>query len=70
MNVEVTIDPNICMASGNCSFWAKNTFDLPDDMNHSIVVDPRGDDIEKVLGAARACPTQAIKVWVEGDRLH
>ena len=68
--IEVTINPETCMASGNCSFWAANSFELPDDKTYSVVKDPYGDPIEKVLAAAKGCPTQSIKVFVDGDRIH
>ena len=47
------------MGSGNCSFWAGNTFDLDDD-GLAVVVDPEGDDPSKIQNAANGCPTQAI----------
>ena len=67
--IEVSLDATKCMASGNCSFWAPNTFTLPDDSAYSVVMDPEGDSIEKVLAAARGCPTQSIQVRVDGDRI-
>lgn len=70
MVVEVTLDPTKCMASGNCSFWAPKTFELPDNNAYSVVLKPLGDPIEKILAAARGCPTQSIQVKVDGDRLH
>lgn len=61
MALEIRIDREVCMGSGNCSFWAPNTFDL-DGEGKAIVVDPGGDDESKILGAADGCPTSAIKV--------
>jgi len=66
--LEIRIDREKCMGSGNCSFWAPNTFDL-DDEGKSIVTDPEGDDDEKVVLAAQGCPTQAISVWRDGDQV-
>jgi ferredoxin len=68
MALEIGIDREKCMGSGNCSFWAPNTFDLDDD-GKSIVTDPQGDDDEKVVLAAQGCPTQAISVWRDGEQL-
>ncbi len=68
MAVEIRIDREKCMGSGNCSFWAPSTFDL-DDEGIAIVVDPEGDSDEKVILAAQGCPTQAISVWRDGDQL-
>ena len=59
MPFSIEIDRTRCMGSGNCSFWAPNTFDL-DDEGLAIVVDPDGDDAAKIQNAANGCPTQAI----------
>ena len=56
------------MGSGNCSFWAPNTFDLDDD-GKSIVTDAEGDPEDKVVLAAQGCPTQAISLWRGDDRI-
>jgi ferredoxin len=68
MAVEIRIDREKCMGSGNCSFWAPGTFDL-DDEGISVVVDPEGDSDDKVILAAQGCPTQAIAVWRDGEQL-
>jgi ferredoxin len=68
--VVVTVNADTCMASGNCSFWAPHVFELPDEGDVTVVRDPAGDPIEKILGAAKGCPTQSIRVFVDGDRLH
>lgn len=47
------------MGSGNCSYWAVNTFDL-DDEGLAVVVNPEGDDLDKITNAERGCPTNAI----------
>ena len=68
MAVEIRIDREKCMGSGNCSFWAPGTFDL-DDEGVALVVDPEGDSDEKAVLAAQGCPTQAITVWRDGEQL-
>jgi ferredoxin len=68
MTIEIRIDREKCMGSGNCSFWAPATFDLDDD-GVAIVVDAEGDPEEKVVLAAQGCPTQAITVWRDGTQL-
>ena len=47
------------MGSGNCAFWAPATFDIGDD-NIAFVIDPEGDQEDKIRNAAEGCPTQAI----------
>jgi ferredoxin len=58
---RVTIDADRCVGSGNCVFWAPATFELADD-GVSVVLDPPGDDLERVTVAAEGCPTRAISV--------
>jgi ferredoxin len=59
--LEVDIDRDACMGSGNCVFEAPGAFDLDDD-SIATVVDPSAAPEEKVLAAARKCPTRAITV--------
>ena len=57
--MTISIDREKCMGSGNCAFYAPETFDIGDD-NLAHVLDPEGDPEEKVRLAAEGCPTQAI----------
>lgn len=66
--IDIWIDRDTCMGSGNCQFWAPNVFDL-DDEGTAFVIDPTGDPAEKVLLAAQGCPTQAISVFDAGDKV-
>jgi len=59
--MKISIDPEKCMGSGNCAFWAPATFDVGKD-NVAYVLDPEGDPAEKILLARDGCPTQAISV--------
>ena len=61
MALEVDIDRDACMGSGNCVYEAPGAFDLDDD-SIATVVDPASVPEEKVLAAARKCPTRAITV--------
>jgi ferredoxin len=61
MGLEVEIDRDVCMGSGNCMYEAPGAFDLDDD-TIAFVVDPSGAPEEKVIAAARKCPTHAITV--------
>ncbi len=58
---EIRIDRLRCIGSGNCGFWAPATFDLDED-GVAVVVNPDGDDDQRILNAARGCPTRAIEV--------
>jgi len=57
------------MGSGNCQFWAPNVFDLDDDTGIAVVVDPTGDPEDRVILAARGCPTGAITVFRDGAQI-
>ena len=66
--LDIQIDWDLCMGSGNCMFWAPNTFDLSED-GHAVVTDPAGDDEEKIRIAAQGCPVGAISLWRNGAKL-
>jgi ferredoxin len=65
MTLEIKIDREACMGSGNCAFYAPATFDLDDEMK-AVVIDPDGDAEERIRLAADGCPTRAISL-VEPD---
>jgi ferredoxin len=66
--LRIEIDTAKCMGSGNCSFWAPETFDLGDD-SVAFVTNPAGDDEDKIILAGQGCPTQAIAIWRGDERL-
>ena len=53
------------MGSGNCIFWAPDTFDLSDD-GHAVVTDAAATDEERLRIAAQGCPVGAISLWRDG----
>ena len=61
MAIEVEIDRDVCMGSGNCTYHAPGAFALDDD-GIAYVVDPSGAPEAAVRGAAQQCPTRAITV--------
>jgi ferredoxin len=61
MGLQVEIDRDVCMGSGNCVYEAPGVFDLDDD-SVAFVVDPTAASEDKVMAAARKCPTQAIVI--------
>ena len=68
MGLEIAIDREACMGSGNCSFWAPGVFDLDDD-GIAYVVDQAANTEEKVILAAQGCPTHAIAISRDGERV-
>ncbi len=68
MSLAIEINRDVCMGSGNCSFWAPGVFDLDDD-GVAIVTDPAGESEDKIILAAQGCPTQAISVSRDGEKV-
>jgi ferredoxin len=58
---EIRVDRSVCMGSGQCSWYAPNTFDQ-DDETIAIVVDPQGDPAEAIQNAVDSCPTRALSI--------
>jgi ferredoxin len=65
MGLQIDIDRDACMGSGNCVFTAPGVFELDDD-SIARVVDPEASPEEAVVTAARQCPTHAITVRQDG----
>jgi ferredoxin len=63
--LDIKIDLDRCMGSGNCMFWAPDTFDLSED-GHAVVVDATATDEERLRIAAQGCPVGAISLWRNG----
>ncbi len=63
--LEIRIDWDRCMGSGNCMFWAPESFDLGDD-GHAVVLDPAASTEERLHIAAEGCPVGAISLWRDG----
>lgn len=63
---EITVNRDTCMGSGQCTFYAPNTFDL-DDTDIATVTDPHGDSDEAIQQAIDVCPTRSIARTAKGD---
>lgn len=68
MGLDVEIDSEVCMGSGHCTYEAPGAFGLDED-GIAFVVDPCGSDEDRVIAAARKCPTHAISLRRDGVRL-
>jgi ferredoxin len=66
--VDVEIDWDRCMGSGNCVFLAPETFDLSED-GHAVVLDPEATDEARLRVAAEGCPVGAISLSKGGSTL-
>jgi len=58
---EIRVDRTLCMGSGQCCWYAPNTFDQ-DDETIAIVTNPEGDPDDAIRTAVESCPTQAISL--------
>jgi len=63
--LEIVIDEDRCMGSGNCVFWAPETFDLSE-AGYAIVLDPAATDETRLRIAAQGCPVGAISLSRDG----
>lgn len=67
MSENLTVDRDRCMGSGQCTFYAPNTFDL-DDLSIAIVTDELGDPEDKIQMAINVCPTRAIALAAAANK--
>lgn len=66
MALEIEIDRDVCMGSGNCTFTAPGVFGLDDD-SIAVVIDPSAAPRDQIVTAAQQCPTGAISVRDDGQ---
>jgi ferredoxin len=57
--MKITVDRAKCEGYGKCVQAAPKVFKL-DEKFISVVADPQGDADEKIMLAAKVCPTKAI----------
>jgi ferredoxin len=72
MTIEVSVDPDLCIGSGDCVRIAPQAFQIDEAAGVSVPLPGAGDvDVEVLLRAARTCPTQSIRlVAADGHVLH
>jgi ferredoxin len=63
--MKITVDRAKCEGYGKCVQAAPKVFKL-DEKFISVVLDPKGDSDEKIVLAAKVCPTKAIILEEEG----
>ena len=64
--MKITVDREKCEGYGKCVQAAPKVFKL-DEKFISVVLDPKGDADDKILLAAKICPTKAILLDEEGS---
>ncbi|MDO8483315.1 MAG: ferredoxin [Candidatus Limnocylindrales bacterium] len=72
MAVSVSIDPDLCVGSGDCVRLLPGAFELREDLGVSVPLPGALDaEIDLLVQAAYGCPTQAIRVVAaDGTVLH
>ncbi len=72
MVIEVSVDPDLCIGSGDCVRILPTGFRIDDAAGVSRPLDRAGTaDPEVLLEVARTCPTQSIRLVAEdGTVLH
>ena len=72
VGVSVTIDPELCIGSGDCVRLVPAAFELRDDLGVSVPRPGAADvAVDLLVRAAVGCPTQAIRVEADsGAVLH
>ncbi len=68
MGVEVKVDRSRCIASKACINTAPGAFAL-DEVRIATVVDATAEPVKTLVEAAEACPTGAIAVYRDGQKL-
>jgi ferredoxin len=63
VGASVSIDPDYCIGSGDCVRLLPDSFELREELGVSVPLPAAADtDLDMLVRAARACPTQAIGV--------
>lgn len=68
-NIEIRITRSKCISAATCVVYAPATFDL-DEEGIAIVKNGEWDKFEKVVAAAKSCPTYAIEVYLDGKKVY
>ena len=70
MTIEVTVDPDLCIGSGDCVRILPAAFQIDDVRGVSVPQPGAGDaDPDQLLLAARTCPTQSIRLVADGGEV-
>jgi ferredoxin len=71
MTIEVTVDPELCIGSGDCVRLVPAAFEIDESQGVSVpLAGAATSDVDQLVRAAMGCPTQAIRVVVDGEVLH
>ncbi len=65
MKIKILRDK--CISAATCVAIAPETFEL-DDEGKVVLKDPKGNDEQTIIDAAKSCPTQAIEIYGDDDK--
>ncbi|MDD5749925.1 MAG: ferredoxin [Patescibacteria group bacterium] len=65
--MKIKVDRELCTSVATCIAVAPNTFEL-DDEGIAIIKNPKGDDEETILQAAKSCPVDAIIIYDDDNK--
>ena len=68
-NIEIRILRDKCISAGTCTVYAPATFDL-DEEGIAIIQKGEWDRFEKIVAGAESCPTFAIEVYKDGEKVY
>jgi ferredoxin len=62
--MHIAVDYDLCEGHGQCLLAAPDVFDIPDDAEQVVLLNPDPPEVERdrVIRAAAMCPTQAIRI--------
>lgn len=66
--IEVEIDADLCIGTGNCVYFAPEVFEMGDG-GQATLLDPRARSLDDIVRAAQQCPIRAIRVRRDGEQL-
>jgi ferredoxin len=69
--LEVRIDHDVCMSSGECAFHLPAVFDVDDESGQGVVKEGAVASAteDQLVDVARRCPNFAISVFRDGEQL-
>lgn len=71
MDVAVTVDPELCIGSGDCARALPAAFQVDDARGVAVpLAGAATTEIGALLQAARGCPTQAIRIVRDAQVQH
>ncbi|MGY0071714.1 ferredoxin (plasmid) [Streptomyces sp. QTS137] len=64
--MSVSVDRELCYGSAECAYRAPDVFTVVDDYGEVIPGRESNDEDPRIIAAAEACPSQAIKITHPG----